>query len=400
MMQKKDILFLCQFFYPEYISSALLPYETVLALRDAGFSVGVLCGYPREYYQGQRVALHDDAQGFSIHRLKYIQMGRKGFLGRLINYFSFTFAVLLHLGTLRGYRSVVVYSNPPILPWIAAMANRLFGTKLIFVCYDAYPEVATQMGSLRPGSMICRLMEHINRSVYSRADAVVALGSEMKTFLASNRPISPEKITVIPNWAQESAETRNEPNPYEMKDKFVVSYLGNMGVAQDMQTIYDAAKLLADRQDIHFLFAGHGSKKQNLTEAIGRDGLKNITMLDFLQGQDFHDALAASNAALISLEKGLCGICVPSKTYSYMMQGLPLLAVMEGGDIVADIHNGAGISVKNGQAQALSDAIVSMAADPEKTQAMGRRSREIYLKKYTKANAASRYVDLLRSLLE
>lgn len=398
-MQKKDVLFLCQFFYPEYISSAQLPYETVLDLRDAGFSVGVLCGYPKEYYRGRDVALRDDSQGFSIRRLKYIQMGRKGFLGRLINYFSFTLAVLLHLGILCGYRSVVVYSNPPILPWIAAFANRLFGTKLIFVCYDAYPEVATQMGSLRPGSVICRLMAHINRAVYSRADAVVALGSEMKAFLASSRPISPDKITVIPNWAQENTEIPCSVNPYEMPDKFVVSYLGNMGIAQDMQTIYDAAKLLNQRQDIHFLLAGHGSKKQDLTEAIRRDGLKNITMLDFLQGQDYQNALAASNAALISLEKGLCGICVPSKTYNYMMQGLPLLAVMEGGDIVADIHSGAGICVKNGQAQALADAIVRMAADPENTQAMGRKSREIYFEKYTRAIAASRYVDLLRGLL-
>ena len=112
MKKKRDILFLCQFFYPEYISSAQLPYDTVLALRDAGFSVGALCGYPREYAEGGKVPMKEDADGIHIHRLKYIQTGRAGFLGRIVNYFSFTFHVLLHLPEIGKYRAVVVYSNP------------------------------------------------------------------------------------------------------------------------------------------------------------------------------------------------------------------------------------------------------------------------------------------------
>ena len=97
MKKKKDILFLCQFFYPEYISSAQLPYDTVLALKEAGFSVGALCGYPHEYLDGADIPTREVVDGVSIHRLKYIQTGRAGFLGRIINYFSFTFMVLLHL---------------------------------------------------------------------------------------------------------------------------------------------------------------------------------------------------------------------------------------------------------------------------------------------------------------
>ena len=135
MKKKRDILFLCQFFYPEYISSAQLPYDTVLALQDAGFSVGALCGYPREYAEGGKFPTKEDADGIHIHRLKYIQTGRTGFLGRIVNYFSFTFHVLLHLPEIGKYRAVVVYSNPPILPWIASWAKSLFVTKLVFVSY-------------------------------------------------------------------------------------------------------------------------------------------------------------------------------------------------------------------------------------------------------------------------
>ena len=208
MKKKRDILFLCQFFYPEYISSAQLPYDTVLALRDAGFSVGALCGYPREYAEGGKVPTKEDADGIHIHRLKYIQTGRAGFLGRIVNYFSFTFHVLLHLPEIGKYRAVVVYSNPPILPWIASWAKSLFGTKLVFVSYDLYPEVATVTDTLREGSMICRLMNHINKCVFRRADRVVALSSEQKNCILRTRNAVDELVTVIPNWYRDEGGLR------------------------------------------------------------------------------------------------------------------------------------------------------------------------------------------------
>ena len=108
MKSKKDILFLCQFFYPEYISSATLPFDTAKALQKAGFSVDVLCGYPREYLDGAQIPVEETVEGIHIRRLKYIQMDRSGFLGRIINYFSFTFMVLLNLPKLAKYRSMGV----------------------------------------------------------------------------------------------------------------------------------------------------------------------------------------------------------------------------------------------------------------------------------------------------
>lgn len=402
MKQKKDILFLCQFFHPEYISSAQLPYETVQALVDGGLSVGVLCGYPREYYKGEAVPLKDVSEGFFIHRLRYIQAGRKGVLGRLINYFSFTLSVLLHIFEIGRYRAVAVYSNPPIVPWIAAMASRLFGTKLIFVCYDAYPEVAVRMGALRQGSVIYKLMNHINSAVFSCADAVVALSTEMKAFLAKNRTIAEDKIHVIPNWSDdllsEKPDTLTAPFA-ALREKFVVSYFGNMGTAQDLMTIVDAIRLLKNHEDIHFLFAGHGNKKSEIEAVFSAEDIKNTTVLDFLQGEDFANALAVSDAAFVSLEDSLCGVCVPSKTYTYMMYGLPILAVMEPCDIVSDLESGAGIQVRKGQAHALADAICTLASDREKAHAMGVRSRELFLEKYTRRICTDAYLRMIKSLL-
>lgn len=98
---KRDILFLCQFFYPEYNSSATLPFDTASYLAQNGYSVGALCGYPREYNTSGEVPVRETKDGVSIHRLHYMQLNRRSKLGRLINYFSFTLSVLLHILNLR-----------------------------------------------------------------------------------------------------------------------------------------------------------------------------------------------------------------------------------------------------------------------------------------------------------
>ena len=402
-VKKKDILFLCQFFYPEYISSATLPYDTACALKQAGYSVDALCGYPREYAKGAQVPLKEHVDGIHIHRLKYLQLNRKGFFSRLVNYFSFTFMVFLHLLKMAKYKAVVVYSNPPILPWIASWAKALFGTKLIFVAYDLYPEVATRTNTLREGNIICRLMDHINRCVYRRADAVVALSREMRDYILQNRPIEGEKVHVIPNWYEDTGSVFSDraQNPLKevTKGRFTVSYFGNMGTAQDMQTIRDAILMLKEDPDIFFLFAGHGNKMQALKQELEGEQVENVKIFDFLHGEDFRNALQISDCALVCLEKGLTGLCVPSKTYSYMMQGIPLLAIMDEGDIVSDIQAGAGRWVRNGEGDRLAETIREMRNDSEALAEMRRVCREIYLNKYTKPICTEQYVSVFRGLV-
>ena len=401
MKKKKDVLFLCQFFHPEYISSAQLPFDTVKALKKAGFSVDVLCGYPREYSAEENVPVTEEIGGIHIRRLKYIQLDRSGFLGRLVNYFSFTFMVLLNILRTAGYRAVVVYSNPPVLPWIASWAKVMFGTKLIFVSYDLYPEVVTVTNTLRRGNMICRLMDHINKVVFRRCDAVVALSAEMKDYIVSHRDIAPEKVVVIPNWYKDGGQSQcREENRFRdtVGSRFVVSYFGNMGTMQDMDTILGAIRQLRG-EDVFFLFAGHGNKMEDLKRITGDEKIPNIAIYDFLHGEDFKDALAISDCAFVSLEKGATGLCVPSKTYSYMMQGIPLLAIMDEGDIVRDIEAGAGRWVRNGDCGGLAKAILEMKADPAAHAAMRKTCRQLYLNKYTTEICTDQYVSLFRELL-
>lgn len=410
MKRKKDILFLCQYFYPEYISSATLPYDTAVALTKAGFDVGAMCGYPKEYSDFGEVPLKENHEGIEIKRLKYIQLKRSSFIGRFINYFSFTFSAALRLGYLRNYKSIIVYSNPPILPFIAALASKFFRAKMVFVSYDVYPEIAHITNSLSERSIISHLMKFINNKVFKYVNKVVALSNEMKAFLLEHRPfLKDEQIEVIPNWYEDKRNIGGV-NSYENeifkdirpRENFIVSYFGNMGICQDFETILGAIRALKDNNSIKFIFAGHGNKMTTLKSKVKDEKLQNVFIFDFLHGDDFQDALYISDCCLVSLADGLTGLAVPSKTYSYMMAGKPIIAIMgKNLDISRDLtENEAGYVIEVGQVTKLVNAIKELKNNETIKERMGKNCREVFLRKYTRDKCTKRYVDMMMKILE
>ncbi len=409
MRQKKDILFLCQYFYPEYISSATLPYDTAKALVKAGFSVSVMCGYPREYNNYGEVPFNEIHEEIDIKRLKYIQLKRSNSIGRLINYFSFTFSVAARFLYLRDYKSIIVYSNPPILPFIAALASKFFGVKMVFVSYDVYPEIAIVTNSISESSIISILMKFVNKIVFRYVNKVVALSTEMKDYLLEHRPsLKDQQVEVIPNW-YEDKNVANKSNSYENdlfkafkpKENFIISYFGNIGICQDLDTILGAIRELKNDNGIKFIFAGHGNKMASLKSIVREEKLENVYIFDFLHGQDFQDALNISDCFLVSLIEGVTGLAVPSKTYSYMMAGKPIIAIMgRNSDISKDlIENKAGYAVGVGHVSELINAIIELKSNEQKRKQMGKNCREIFLKKYTKEKCTNQYVDMMKRML-
>lgn len=400
---KRDILFLCQFFYPEYNSSATLPFDTARHLAQSGYSVGALCGYPREYNTSGEVPVREMKDGVSIRRLHYMQLNRRSKLGRLINYFSFTLSVLLHILEIKDYQAVIVYSNPPVLPIAAIWANRLFKTKIIFVSYDVYPEVAYASGSLREGSTVSSVMQRINRSLFQRAESVVALTDEMREYLLDHRPeLSADRIVTISNWAHEATAGSKSVARAELgytDEDFIVAYFGNIGICQDETALIQAMDQLADYKNIKFLIAGHGNKMPSVRQAAER--LPNVRICDFLTGTAFEHAVAASSCGIVSLEKGLTGMCAPSKYYSYLQGGLPIIAVTEANSYLAREaqKERVGKAVLVGDGNSLAAEILALYASPIEVQEMSVRAENLYQAKYQMSIALDKYLILLRKIL-
>lgn len=399
---KRDILFLCQFFYPEYNSSATLPFDTARHLAQSGYSVGALCGYPREYNTSGEVPVRETKDGVSIRRLHYMQLNRRSKLGRLINYFSFTLSVLLHILEIKDYQTVIVYSNPPVLPIAAIWANRLFKTKIIFVSYDVYPEVAYASGSLRDGSAVSSVMQRINRSLFQRVKSVVALTDEMQEYLLDHRPeLSADRIVTISNWAHEATAGSKSVARAELgytDEDFIVAYFGNIGICQDETALIQAMNQLADHKNIKFLIAGHGNKMPSVRQAA--EHLPNVKLCGFLTGEDFDRAVAASSCGIVSLERGLMGMCAPSKYYSYLQARLPVLAVVEKDSyIAAELREKrAGLSSDVGDGRQLAQNILTLYQSPEMCGKMSENALMLYTGRYAKSIGLARYAALFEDI--
>ena len=398
---KKDILFLCQFFYPEYNSSATLPFDTAKYLAEHGFSVGALCGYPKEYNNDGNVPMKEIKDGVDVQRIKYIQLKRGSKIGRLINYFSFTFKAMLDIGKLKNYKSVIVYSNPPILPLVAVMANVLFKTKIVFVSYDVYPEVAYASKTLNPGSLISKVMNKLNHQLFKRVTKVISLTDEMKDFLLENRKeLTEDKVVTIPNWAHEKLIVPNK-EAYDRfgynENQFIVSYFGNMGTCQDMETLMEAVEKLRNDENIKFLFVGHGNKVDSIREKIRKDQLKNIQLLDFLTGKDFEQAVAISSCCVVSLEKGLKGTCAPSKYYSYLQGGKPILGIVEEGSYLEEeiTREKLGYVTHNQNSDLLVKHIKHMSENKSECLEIGKRVTQVYMNNYDIEICLNKYVRII-----
>lgn len=400
--QAADVAILCQFFAPEYVTSARLSWDTAKYLADSGMKVKAICGYPREYHTAGGVPLQETLDGVHIRRLRYLQLKRSSRLGRLINYFSFTAAVIRHIGVFRHCETVMVYSNPPVLPVAAVLAAILFGCRIAFISHDVYPEIAYASGNLSPGGMITRVMQGINRSLFKRADAVVALTDEMREFLLRNRPeLSEDRVVTIANWAHEApsegaADARRKLGYAE--DDFVVSYFGNLGVCQDETALIQAMELLKDRPHIKFMVAGHGSKLPLIRQAA--EHLPNVRICGFLTGAAFGQAVAASSCGIVSLERGLMGMCAPSKYYSYLQGGLPVLTVAERESYLAEesVRQAVGLFSETGDGAQLAQNILSLYQSPEMCGKMSKNALMLYTGRYAKSVGLARYAALFEDI--
>ena len=406
-MKKKDCLFLCQFFYPEYVSSATLPFDTAVKLAEEGYKIGALCGYPKEYSLKTKVANKEIVQNVVIKRLRYLQLKRTGFLRRGINYASFFFNVLLHVPYMGGCKLIFVYSNPPLLPLAALLTKRIFGCQVIFISYDVYPEIGICTRKIRRDSMTFRVMQLINQDLKKNADCIVALSKDMKGYFVTERKVDATKVKVIPNWYEEKSkegfgECKNTFFNEIPKDAFVVSYLGNMGICQELDTILQTARILKEDKGIYFLFAGHGSKLPGLIETVKREQLNQVKILGFLQGKDYLDALKISSVCMVTLVEGMRGLCSPSKVYGYMMASKPIIAIMdENMELSEDIiHNRCGCVIKHKNAEELGRILTALKKRPGEIIQMGNQSRKLFERKYEKEICLNKYVKLIEERLK
>lgn len=404
-MKNKDVVFLCQFFYPEYITSALLPYQTARYLAEKGMKVSAVCGYPREYLSNNKktIPVSEEVEGIHISRVRYIQLKRDSMVKRMINYFSFVLMMFSKLFEIGRHKVIVVYSNPPILPIIALIAKWLFNSKIVFVSYDIYPEIAIKTGIIKIESISTTFMKWINKKLFSEADLIVALSNEMKNEIVNIRNCDPDRISVIENWATEENEVGRDisisSSDSYIKESITITYLGNMGIPQDLDTIIGAItdSRIKNNPLVRFVFAGHGNQKEKLIDAVKAHKIDNVTVHDYLVGNAYKKVVDDTDIFLLSLKNELSGLAVPSKFYTYVMMNKYILSIINSDTDIArnSTKLEIGTSIDNGDIDSLVKVILYLTKNPDEL----RLPKDTYNKYFSKKVQLPKYYDEITKLL-
>ena len=295
----------------------------------------------------------------------------------------------------------VFLTQPPLFNSWAYVLKRLRRQPYCIVGMDLYPWVAIEAGVLDPGSPAARLGKAVAEKTLTHAKHVVAIGRCMAEKF-SRWGVPPERIHVIPNWAdtevlQPVAATDNElRRQHGLDRRFVVMYSGNLGVSHYFDDLLEVARRLSPEPDVVFLFVGAGSRLAEVQERSRRLGLHNIRFLGYQRYEDLSRTLSIGDVHFVSLREGFEGLVVPSKTYGIMAVGRPMVYQgSENGEIARMIREeDIGLTVKQEDPDGLERAILAARAKPDWRREAGRRARTLSEGRFGMSRALSAYASL------
>jgi glycosyltransferase involved in cell wall biosynthesis len=380
------VLLLTQWFDPE------LTFKGMVFARELvrqGFEVEVLTGFPNypggKVYPGYRIQLlqREVIDGVQVTRVPLYPNHDQSAIKRVLNYASFAASSLVY-GLFMARRADVIYAyHPPLTVGITASLIRLFRRiPVVYDIQDMWPD------TLRATGMISNIralnaVEAVCQWVYRRVDHIVVLSPGFKRLLMQ-RGVPETKINVIYNWADEVALASplgQLPASYPSADQFRIVFAGNMGKAQALDAVLDAAILLQARDSrVCFVMLGGGVEVNRLKLRAADLKLHNVIFLPPVSMAEVGTLLLAADALLVHLRKDpLFEVTIPSKTQAYMAVGKPLLMAVDGNAADLVLQSGGGVVAESENAEALADAAEGLAALPsEQLLAMGQRARRYY----------------------
>ena len=273
-------------------------------------------------------------------------------------------------GSARRGDVVLTVTAPFMLPYAIAFAARLKGAKSALIMHDLYPDVLVMAGLIGKRSPVTSAIRGANALMFRMLDAVIIIGRDTGRLLLRYRGVTPGKIRFIPNWATLAPAVRPvaTDNPYrDNPARFVVGLSGNLGFTHDSLVVFEAARLLVNEPDIHFLLSGWGVGYERLKQLQSDARLANVTLVDRVADGDLEKFLTAADAWIIPYRKNVAGVSVPSRFYNLLAVGRPVILVSEPDAEAAMTvsENNLGWVVRPGMADELADAIrrASVSAD-------------------------------------
>jgi len=407
-----NLLVVCPHFAPDVAPTGEVMTSIATELVARGHRLHVVTSLP--WYEHHRIAegwtgravRNQVTDWGQITRVHPFPTDKRNIPARAIAFGGFTALVAGVSVVSRPRPDAVLAMSPPLTlgtaGWLAARARRV---PFVFNIQDVFPDVAVELGVITNPTVIS-LASQLERRTYLQADAVTVLSEDLRANVAAKiADRRPERVRVIPNFVDvdriRPADKENEyRRQYGLHGKTVVMYAGNVGFSQSLDLVLSAATALAHEPQVVFVINGGGSARQDLQRKAA--GLANVRFIDHQPKDRLPELLAAADVHVVPLRRGLAHASVPSKMYSILAAGRPIVASVDPGTEVANVVDraGAGLTVAPDDPEAFTKAVSRLVSDPDEAARMGAAGRAFVERWASPAAVAAQYEALFDELIE
>lgn len=384
------ILIVTQYYFPESFKSNDLSFE----LQKRGHEVTVLTGLPNypegKMYDGYGVFKNrkQEINGVKVIRSLLLLRGKGGGIRLFLNYFSFAFfasikAFFLNFGN--KYDAVIVHEPSPITQFYPALLlKKLQNAPVYFWVMDLWPESLEIAGGVK-NKFILNFFKKMVITFYKNSEKILITSKGFKNSIVEKGDFE-NKLEYFPNWAEDSISEgdQNFPVP-DLPVGFKVMFAGNVGEAQDMESIMNSALALKNHSEIKFIIVGDGRKMPFVQDFIEKNNLqKTVFTVGRFPVEAMASFFAKADVMLVSLKDDkIFNLTVPAKVQAYMSASKPIVAMLngEGAEIIEEAK--CGLAAPAGDSNKLAETILKMASLPkEELLQMGENSRNFFQANY------------------
>lgn len=411
-----NLLILSLVFPPDSVSTAEIMADLALDLRDDGHTVTVLTTAPhynpdaaaearqplRPYWG--RLLRRSDYHGIAVYHAA-MPLKTPSILERLMAWFGFH-AVSTVAGLVTVPKpDVILVPSPPLSiglsAWIVGLVR---GARFVYNVQEIYPDIAVNLGALKNPTAI-RALEALERFVYRRAAVITVIASRMRQRLLE-KGVPAEKVRVIPNFVDlERLAPVPKDNEFsrrlQLEGVFSVTYAGNMGPAQGLEIVIDAARRMHDEDGaIRFILIGEGTLRERLAADAAGLPRSNVSVLPYQPNSLMPQIYGSSDICLVPQAAATGSDAIPSKVYRIMASARPLIAITEqDSDLAALVRDSqCGVVVSPGDAEQLTAVVRQAAREPELWAQMGMRGRAHVSAAYSREAVSAQYDALIRAV--
>jgi glycosyltransferase involved in cell wall biosynthesis len=390
------ILLLNEYYPPDTSATARIAAQVAEKLAER-HQVTVVAGRPSydpEEYYPFALLRRDIRNNVAVERVGSTAYPRHQMRRRVSNYLSYLALAVPRALAVRP-DMVLAMTDPPIAGLAGAFVARLSGRPFVYNIRDLYPDMAVGGDIVRPRTWVAH-WERMHRRALKQAARVIVLGDDMRNRILA-KGVTPENVVVIRDGTSFPSSLPGAADPVVQEIRsgfpFVVLHAGNLGFYGAWQTLLRAAELLRNDK-IGLVFVGDGANRASLQAAAAH--LPNVRFLPFRPAGQLPHVMMAGDLHIVTVRRGLEGVVVPSKLYSTLAAGRPVLAVAPSESDAASIvvQSACGVAADPDDPGAVAAAIRRLRDAPDNLAAMGRRAREI-AGKYARVDELNRFVGIL-----